>query len=147
MRMAVSALQNGRSLGEAATAYDVPKATLSRKVQLARNAPGNEYIQFKTPLGRKPVLSSQLEDELVKYLVLMDEMFFGLTRDVIRRLACQLTHANGIETPFTDDKAGRDWFERFLKRHPQLAIRKAENTSLARAKGFNKQSVETFISS
>lgn len=33
---------------------------------------------------------------------------------------------------------GEDWLGGFLKRHQELAVRKAEPTSISRAVGFNK---------
>ena len=82
---------------------------------------------------------------MVAHLIDMGKRFFGLTREDVRRLAFQLAEAAGLETPFTDDRAGRDWFDRFMKRHPELSIRKPELTSLARARGFNAQSVGLFF--
>lgn len=49
---------------------------------------------------------------------------------------------------FNHDKkiAGVDWVKGFMKRHPDLSIRKPEDTSAARAMGFNKVAVDTFYS-
>jgi hypothetical protein len=41
--------------------------------------------------------------------------------------------------------AGKDWLEGFRRRHPELAIRKPEATSLARAQAFNKPQVAKFF--
>lgn len=42
--------------------------------------------------------------------------------------------------------AGRAWFDHFMRRHKdRLAIRKPEGTSLARALGFNRESVTNFF--
>ena len=121
MRLAVRAVQGGKSLGEAAAAFSVPKTTLRRKTQQVKEF-GESNTTIKTPLGRKPVLNDMLEQELVKYCLEMDKRFFGLTRDDCRRLAYQLAEANGLPNPFTDKIAGRDWLARFLRRHPQLTI-------------------------
>lgn len=44
--------------------------------------------------------------------------------------------------------AGKEWTVLFTKRHKgQISLRKAENTSFARIRGFNKNSVDKFYSS
>lgn len=40
--------------------------------------------------------------------------------------------------------AGKDWLQAFIRRHPQLSIRKPEATSIARITGFNKDTVKLF---
>ena len=49
--------------------------------------------------------------------------------------------------PFNNDKksAGRDWFEAFMRRHPVLAMRTPESTSLGRVNGFNEDAVQAFF--
>lgn len=61
----------------------------------------------------------------------------------LKSLAYQLAKKNKKDPPFKDNKAGKDWLFEFLKRHPDLMIRKPENTSAARA-GFNKIAVDNF---
>ncbi|XP_046973826.1 MFS-type transporter clz9-like [Vanessa cardui] len=41
--------------------------------------------------------------------------------------------------------AGKAWFYKFMKRHPQLSVRQPENTSLNRIKGLNKENVFHFF--
>lgn len=54
-------------------------------------------------------------------------------------LACQ------CRLPGTNDKSLEDWFSKFLKRHPNLSIRKPQATSLARATAFNLTTVAEFF--
>ncbi|KAJ4430441.1 hypothetical protein ANN_22657, partial [Periplaneta americana] len=67
----------------------------------------------------------------------------------VKRLAYQLTKENNIPNQFSIVKevAGRDWFKRFMQRHNQkLSLRAPTDTSVARAKGFNRESVNKFFS-
>lgn len=77
----------------------------------------------------------------------MDTRLFGLTTTNLKSLAYQLAIKNNKPHPFNanDEKAGKDWLLRFMKRHPQLSIRKPECTSATRAASFNKVVVDTFF--
>lgn len=76
----------------------------------------------------------------------MEEKYFGLRAADIKILAYQLAIQNNINHPFSNNTfmAGKKWLNNFLKRHPALALRKPEATSLARIKGFTKENVESF---
>ncbi|GFU43988.1 uncharacterized protein LOC108743582 [Nephila pilipes] len=53
--------------------------------------------------------------------------------------AYQLAVRNNISHPFKDKTADNDWFYGFMKRNPNLSIRKPLATSFARTRGFNKE--------
>lgn len=46
-----------------------------------------------------------------------------------------------METPFTNGRPGRKWFERFISDHPELTVRKSEQFPEARAKASADSSV------
>ncbi|KAJ4437763.1 hypothetical protein ANN_13701 [Periplaneta americana] len=46
----------------------------------------------------------------------------------------------------TKKLAGKDFYYGFLKRHPEIALRVPESTSMMRAVGFNKPQVDLFFS-
>ena len=72
---------------------------------------------------------------------------FGLTTKDVRSLAYQLTVRNGLPNSFNKEKAkaGKDWLQRFRKRHPELTLRQPEATSAARAMSFNPVNVNKFF--
>lgn len=92
------------------------------------------------------MLPLNIEKELVKYCLIMEEKYFGLRASDIKLLAYQLAIQNNIPHPFSNDTtmAGKKWLKNFLERHPILSFRKPESTSLARVKGFTKEHVESF---
>ena len=150
MKMALQAVR-GEISGEqrmgylsAAMRFNVPKSTLER-----RNKGQNKIASGSSKfLGNiKSVLPTDLEEELVAHILLMEERGFGLTYVDTRKLAFELAEDNNIDHKFNKDDrmAGKYWLYGFLRRHPQLSLRVPENTSLARAVSFNKGNVNKFF--
>lgn len=124
--------------------FNVPRSTLFDYVR--SNSEPTEAVKSK--LGRKPILPDELEEKLVEYLLMMEKKYFGCTRNDVKRLAYQLAELNNIPNPFSIVKevAGKDWFKRFMQRHNQkLSLRTPTGTSVARVKGFNRESVGKFF--
>jgi hypothetical protein len=66
----------------------------------------------------------------------------------VRCLAYQLAVHYKIKFPtywHENKMAGRDWLVNFMKRHPNLSIRRPQATSLGRATGFNQFTVSQFF--
>ena len=126
---------------KASKIFGVKKTTLIRRVK-----DGNKLATgFKKMLGRGTVLPKFIEDELYDYVVDMEAMLYGLTPLDLRSLVYQLAEKNGIKHPFNkeEQKTGPDWLRGFRKRYP-LALRAPENTSIARARGFNEEAIKSF---
>jgi len=143
MKSAVDAVrQNQMDLNQAAKQFSVPKATLQRHVKRL-----NKRSQDgKKQLGRSQDLPEEIEDDLVSHILQMESRFYGLTRSSLLSLAYQIAVRNSVKTHFSDGKqaARKEWLNGFLKRHPEIALRSPEATSLARAAGFNTQRVTAF---
>lgn len=148
MRKAVQTVCDG-TMGymKAAVTFNVPKSTLQDRVNKFRQT--NDLISSTSKgLGRfKPIFSSEQEHCLVEHVLLMEKRLFGLTYKDLRGLAFQFAEANKIEHTFNRASkiAGEDWLSGFMKRHPQLSLRAAEPTSVARAMGFNMVNVNKFF--
>ncbi|CAH1970074.1 unnamed protein product [Acanthoscelides obtectus] len=123
--------------------YQVPKPTFKRHL-LGTNVKAKEGLKS---LGRVQVFSTEVEQELENQILKMEEIFFGLTIQDIRRAAYQFAEKNGIKHNFNKVKgtAGKAWFYNFMKSHPKVSLRQPESTSLARCKGFNRQNVNHFF--
>nr|CAH7741866.1 unnamed protein product [Callosobruchus chinensis] len=107
MLQAVKAVRN-KSMGYlmASKTFNVPRATLFRYCQ--NN--GDSLTLNNQRLGRKPVLSEELEKKLVEYLIMMDKKYVGLTRRDVRSVAYQLAKQNNIPNSFSliHQTAGKD---------------------------------------
>lgn len=94
------------------------------------------------------IFSEIQETALANYLKTCAKMNYGLSVNNILCLAYQyavehkVPHPKGWEK---SKKATKDWYYGFMKRNPTLSLRKPTPTSLARSKGFCKESVEEFF--
>lgn len=143
MTAAIRAVQN-RSMGlrAAAKRHGVPVGTLHRYMKAE-----NPCSKMLVKMGRESTLGDEIENQLVKYCLQMESIYFGLTRTDIRSMAYQLAVKNNLVNKFSKEKsvAGRYWLKGFMKRHSQMSFRRPTGTSVARAKGFNKESVDEFF--
>lgn len=84
MAKAVKAVkEKTMGLKKAVKMYSVPRSTLQRLCRIEK--PIEEVINIK--LGRPTIMPRELEEELVKYILVMESKFHGLTRNDVRRMA------------------------------------------------------------
>lgn len=84
----------------------------------------------------------------MKYLLKSAAMYYGLSTRDVRNLAYGFAKKLSLRVPakwIENGRAGEDWFCGFMKRHPQLSLRKTQATSLARASSFNAHNVKLFF--
>ena len=96
------------------------------------------------------VFTTEQEHELVQYIKTCSDINYGLTYRQIRVIAYQygsvLPNCKVPNRWKVNQKAGIDWLKCFMRRNKsKISLRKPENTSLARATGFNKNSVSEFF--
>lgn len=144
MQLAVKAVKDIKmKYLKASKTYGVPRSTLENYVN---NKTKDVDELICTRLGRKHVLGDELEKELVRYCLIMEDRFFVLTVRDIKQLAFQLAVQNNIDHPFTERKgvAGKKWLINFLKRNPSVSLRKLQSMALSRAKGFSRENSNMF---
>jgi len=122
---AVDAVKKGMSLRVASKTFGVPYYTI--------------YVKFKNivPLmarkGPQTYLRTEEENNLVEWIFYLSERGFPVNKnqllDSVRDVIVELKR----ETPFVNNRLGRDWYEAFLRRHPELASRIAQTLTLTRA--------------
>lgn len=103
---------------------------------------------FKSKYTTQQVFTTEYENLLCKYLLQSSKINYGLTYLQAQKLAFQYAKKLNIKYPASwdrDERAGKDWIKSFMNRFPSLTLRKPENTSLARATGFNEVSVGQFF--
>lgn len=138
----------GYSLRKAAEKHGLNHCSLLRYIK-KRDASGEEENQ-DVDMGYKAhnrVFNEEQEREFSKYLIRCADIYFGLPKKEVRKLAYELTIKYDLRRPKTwDDNrlAGEEWFRMFMRRNPKLSLRAAQATSLSRATSFNKTNVDTF---
>ena len=72
---------------------------------------------------------------------------FPLTIGRVCQSAFQYAHVNGI-TGFSNESqiAGHKWLSGFLKRYPDISLKRARNLSIARAMGANPMVISQWYS-
>lgn len=120
----------------------IPRQTLRRHLKKVHEGEGVEKR-----LGRKTVLTSELEEQLEDVILDMESKLFGLTQLDVRRYVYTFCEQNKIKHNFNrqTQTAGKEWLSGFLKRHPGISMRIPEPTSIQRAVGFNKAKVDRFM--
>jgi len=141
MEKAINEFQEGKlSLRQISLAWNIPKSTLQR--HLTGKVKHNGHAS-----GRPTALSQNNETDLAEYLKDLSRHGFLLCPLDVRSLAYQFSVKNscgGIGSEKTM-MAGRFWFKRFMKNHPELSLRWPEGLSAARAMGCNKEVVSKWF--
>ncbi|XP_055308969.1 uncharacterized protein LOC129572878 [Sitodiplosis mosellana] len=148
---------NGKSIRSVASQYNIPKSNLSRYISnlTANNvdfatADANDIKNMIAPMvtyGPKTYFTAEQEMELMKYVLFASNIHYGLSIVELKTLAYQYAKKIGIEYPAewdTNGHAGKHWYYLFMKRHPNLSLRKPQQVSANRSKAFNKENVDGF---
>jgi hypothetical protein len=124
------------SLREAARLYDVPIETLRRRVIGA--------VKVDCRPGPNTILTTAEESQLVKYIIDMSDMGYGLSREDVMVMGFKIAERAGRQHPFKDGTAGRGWYDGFIARH-NLKLYTAQPLSYARALCSSKEVVDDFF--
>lgn len=138
--MAATAIQNGTmGLREACRNYNIPPPTMRRRLK--------KNDLEKKSLGPTSVLGTENEKKIKLHIEKLQKYGFAPTRDCVRSMAFKLAEQLKIKNTFNKENkmAGYDWLKMFLKRNPELSVRKAEGVSLSRVQGMNKKVVTKYF--
>ena len=116
--LACNAVKEGLPLRRAAEEYEIPRSTLQDHVSgrvLLGSRSGHQY------------LSDTEENEVEEFLLESAKMGFPRTRKEVMSLVQNILHQKGL--PVT---VSSGWWSSFIKRHPALSVRVAEELGKAR---------------
>lgn len=107
----------------------------------------DEEIMYSSKYCSNQVLTKVQEQDLSEYFKKCSNLQHGFTYALARKFVFDYTVLNDITMPpswITNQAAGVDWLQGFMKRNKDLSLRKPENTSLARLTSFTKAAVMEF---
>lgn len=125
VELALKDIRSGKSIAECSRVYGIPESTL-------RDKKYNIYSKEKP--GPSTILSESEENEIVEWIIECCEKGFPVTKNQLLASVEVICLKTGRKNSFKNNKPGRHWFENFMKRHPEISKRLAENVSLNRAK-------------
>ena len=76
---------------------------------------------------------------------MLQEIGFGLTRDIVSHIIMQYLNDIGRPNPFQQDRPGKDWWLGFLRRWPSLTERKPQHLPANRATALTEAAVSSWI--
>lgn len=125
MEKAIEEVQNGMPVSTTAKKYGIPRVTLLYKVR--------GKTPLKRRMGPESYLSEIQEQSLVKWIIEAAKAGFPVTKeqlfDSVKKLVTELQ----IKNPFNNNRPGKHWFQCFLRRHPEIRTRIAQNLTSTRA--------------
>lgn len=113
-----------KQLDTAAKRFRVPRVTLYNKVS------GKSPLECA--MGPQTVLTKLEEDILVKWLIVMSKKHFPVNTELLMESVQKIIVGQGRPNPFTNNKPGKKWFQSFLKRHPDITEKMAQNLTKSR---------------
>ena len=146
MIMAVNAVR-AKKMGStrAARVFQIPKSML---LKYLNEKMAKEEIVVPCPSrGRKKLFSSEEEEDLVKFLLYVQERYFGLTKEDVKNIILQFTKLDEISNPFgVAGQPSFTWINTFVKRHSSIVIQHQRETrkhsSVAKFFALMKQDIE-----
>ena len=158
---AIEAVKKGMTQSMAAKRFGIPINTLNRHYRGNPKAPitwtDTTYIISQLCIvqcvglsksitaGHPTVLMYDEEKEIVATCQAMQDLGFGLTREMVAQVVSDYLQSIGRPNPFHKGVPGPDWWALFLKRWPQLSERKPEHLSKKRAEGVTRAVVDEWI--
>lgn len=112
-------------MGIAADKYKIPKTTLFRKIK-------NE-VPLESRKGPSPILRHDEEEDIVKWIVYCADRGYPIIKDTLFNSVQKYLVAEKRKNPFKNNRPGWHWYKAFLRRHPNLSLRIAQNLTSSRA--------------
>jgi hypothetical protein len=139
LERAINAVK-GKAMGNnaASRAFGIPSRTLRRRIL-------QDY--YKKSLSPAACLGSDAKMKIASHIQQMQAARFALRRKDVQILVFELAQKLGIKYRFyvTEGRARKGWFASFMRRHPEINVRKAGGIPLSRAQEINKEETPKYF--
>ena len=96
--------------------------------------------------GGRPTVLPQQEEEIVITCQVLQEMGFGMTREMVANVIMEYIRDKGLQSPFAHGKPGGDWWLGFMRRWLKLSERKPQHLAASRAFSLTEGAVSEWFS-
>jgi hypothetical protein len=102
---------------------------------------------YKKTLSPAACLGTDVEMKVVSRNQQMQAAGFELSRKYVKIPAFKLAQKLRVKHILcvVRGRAGNDWFASFMRRHPEISVRRAEGVSLSRDQGMNKEDSRNYF--
>ena len=127
-------------------AADVSVRSIAKKYGVPSSTLHHHLLKKDTQIGagRPTILTPEEEREIVYSCQVLQEMGFGLTRDVVGAIVIDYLSTIGRGNPF-NGKPGPRWWRGFQTQFPQLVNRKPQHLPKHRAIAGNQATIQGFF--
>ena len=135
MKAAMTAVEEGMSVSQAAKSHGVPKTTLYDRVS-------GRVIHGVKP-GPRPYLSPTEEKDLGQFLKDCAKVGYGKTRKDVLGIAQSIANEKGL---LKSSRVSEGWWRRFLERQADLSLRQGDSTAHVRMDAINSETIDQYFS-
>ncbi len=96
---------------------------------------------------RPTILTPTEEKEIVVTCQVLQELGYGLNREMVGEINSSYLADQKRKNPFKDGVPGRDWWRGFLKRWPSLSERTPQHLSKKRTDAANPDVLQSWFTS
>lgn len=124
MNAALEAVGRGIPVATAAKMHSVPRVTLMYK--------SSGRLPVECRMGPSTVLTPKEEDLLEKWILSLAKVHHPVTKEQLLDSVYLIIQESKRPNPFANSRPGRKWYDSFMKRHPNISERVAQNLTPAR---------------
>ena len=133
MLAAIKAVQEGLPIYTSAREHGVPRTTLQDRIL------GN--VKHGNNPGRDPYLTQEEEREAVDFLLVAAQAGYPKTRADMSHIAERVAREKKL---LRGERISHGWVGNFMKRHPELALRKGDATADIRMNSTTPESMKSY---